>query len=97
MLLSSVCSLCSFFHNRPGNIHSSVIVLCYTRANVIHHYDTAQTITKGGDYLRKYSKLHKAAEIICIVLEVAFAFISLPFKVINAIINIIDIIKKNPA
>ena len=85
------------FHNRPGNIHSSEIVLCYTHANVIHHYDIAQTITKGGDILKKNSKFEKAVEIICILLEVAFAFISLPFKIIKAIFDIADIIKKNPA
>ena len=41
--------------------------------------------------------LHKAADIICILLEIGFAIISLPFKILKAVFDIIEIIGKTPA
>ena len=47
---------------------------------------------KGGDNVRK--TLHKTADIICILLELAFAIISLPFKLIKAVFDIAAIVKR---
>ena len=38
--------------------------------------------------------LHKAVEIICIVLEIAYLIISLPFKIVKAIYDIADVVKR---
>lgn len=41
--------------------------------------------------------LHKAADIICIILEVVFAIISLPFKLVKAIFDIAAVVKRKAA
>ena len=57
---------------------------------------TAQTpLKRGGDNVR--NTLHKATDIICILLELAFAIISLPFKLIKAIFDIAAVVKKETA
>ena len=43
---------------------------------------------KGDGNVRK--ALHKIADIICVLLELAFAVISLPFKLIKALLDIAD-------
>ena len=41
--------------------------------------------------------LHKTVDIICVLLEVAFAIISLPFKAIKAVLDIVSIVKRKAA
>ena len=41
--------------------------------------------------------LHKTADILCIVLDLAFAIISLPFKLIKAILDIAAVIRRKTA